>query len=1407
MAEPAANNYVDFDEYIDYHLAKTRSHIRSTEVFTALGWVGSLFLAYLLLFSVFDQWVLADGVGELARVLMLVGVIAAILALLTWRVARPLLKTVNALYAAKAIEQADPELKSSVLNFVDLRESGTPGSSSVRRAVERRAAVQLEHVDVDLAVDRRPLLRVSYLLLAIMVIAAVYTILSPKDVFTSVKRALLPTAAVAVATQTTISDVSPGDDSLPAHSLLTVEATIRGRAGDRAHLYYTTSDRKFVDQLIEMRRVEEGQPRFRGVIAGENGRGVLQDLSYRVEADDAHTREFAIRVIQPPSARVTDISYTFPSYMQLDPKTQPGGHIDGWEGAVVALAATTNMPVKSARIVLTDSEGAHAKGEEIHLDIVDGTHLAARWKLAMRTDGTYARFYRIECTTARGEIDPDPTQYSILIRPDQPPEVALLAPTSSNLQIPVNGTIPLVIQATDPDFSLRFLTLKAEKDGEMFVDQRLFEDQALGQSFRGSHDFELAPFKLQTGDHFEFWIEAKDNKQPAANRKNTTKIDVTITPPITPQEAREQLAEEKQKQQEQLAQADTAVNAEKAEPPSAPETANPPTTDGQKPQDEPADKVAPPSPRPNDSPPGPPEPADRPQEGQAGQPQKFQNNGDDDASVLEKLLRKQEQERQQQDQANPAPQPDDKSNASGQSGGEKSDAAGSSAKKSSSGGEKQSAAPKGAGRSPSSPPPASNSGPQSAPAPQPAQPNPGQADTKKNANSKPSSSNENAKSPDRPKQGGDQAQPERQPGEKKQPGPNDPSPANPTNEKQPGGGGDSKQKPNDDKTGDGTQPPSGQAPTKPGDSKSTGSKETNPPGTNPPGSGDKPQPQDAGKNQQSDPSKDVANPPGGEKSKADKSAAGDKPDSPKDAAGGEGSKDNTGGGSKKDDTPGGAGGQPPPPGGGQNDPGKKGMSAPPADAPVDSQPGAAGREKTAPPPGSEKQPGGKTNDSGDKGEASAADDGPDAIEKKATGDEKGPAQAADKPTPNATRAKNVLEKKPGSKTTLQPDHKPGDPSDVPSQPDSSKPKDGAGQSASGKAQPADRNAENARPAPERKTDPDKPPHDGEATAFRPTDNPEKKPEKRGGQADNHDDIMQGKGRKDGQRSQKPQGGEAGGSKESREGSQGGNTDGPGDQDHKPGDAAPAGERNGGQSGDQKGPGSKSQPSEQGKASKSGATGQPSKSADAQPRGEGSSPAGSGGDKKSGSAPQSGEGSPGVPSDAANPVEGQKSGGGIGSQPAPEGNRHGGGQTGPDAGAAPAGGSETNDVPEAAKLEYARKATNLVLKRLKNELDRGEVDAELLKELGWTKADVQRFVERMDRQLHESDDDSLEAAARRLQFEETLKSLELGGETKNRAGDKLRERRTKQIDARRVPVPAEYRDGYDAYTRGLSKQKK
>src|SRR5262245_8394366 len=500
-----SKHYVDYEEYVDFQLEKTRSSIKLTDIFTTLTTLAVAVISYLLVFVLIDQWVLPGGFGYAARVGLLSVLLIAVLGTLAWRVIVPLLRRVHPLYAARIIEQSDPNLKSNLVNFVDVRQSNMASAPVVLKAMEKRAAVELSHIDVEEAVDRRPLLRIAYVLLGVVVVCALYIIFSPKDPFASVRRALFPTADIAVATETTITEVKPGDDTVPARTTVIVSADIRGKDADTAQIFFTTADHKYVNQAVEIKREDPTLPRFVGKLNGENGKGLLQNLTYRIVAGDAQTRDYSVTVIQSPSARVDEVQYDPPAYMQLESRKTPEANIDGLEGTAITVRATANMPVKSARVVLTDSDDPRAQGEEYSMQVSDGTKLSVTWKLEFRSDGTAPRYYHVAVTTDKGEIDQEPTQYAFRIRPDQQPQVTLLAPTSDlgmppEPPVPANGTIPLIIQAADPDFQVRSIALKAEHKGEIILDKRLFDDRLPAPTYQGSHDFALAPLKLHDGE-------------------------------------------------------------------------------------------------------------------------------------------------------------------------------------------------------------------------------------------------------------------------------------------------------------------------------------------------------------------------------------------------------------------------------------------------------------------------------------------------------------------------------------------------------------------------------------------------------------------------------------------------------------------------------------------------------------------------------------------------------------------------------------------------------------------------------------------------------------------------------------------------------------------------------------------
>jgi len=669
------SGYVDFDEYVDFQLEKTRHSIKWTDIVTATAVVAAFVVGYLLLFTILDHWLVPGGFSHTARFAMVGGLLAVTAGWLTWRVILPYLKQVSGLYAARMIESTEPGLKSSLLNLVDLRRGGREIPQEIRGSLEMRAAEALSNMDVDQAVDRRPLMRAAYVLLGLVVFACLYSVISEKNI--SFARAFLPPVKVGPATRTVILDLHTDPPLTRTHkrevdvlarTQLEVVVDLSGQVPDEVILRYTTADRKFVDEPVSMRRVEEGLKQYRGVLNGENGRGILQNTSFRVIAGDAVSEEYTVLVNQPPSATVDEVRYVYPEYMEFEDKTRPGGNIDAWEGTKVTLAATVNQPIKTAVLQFFDDETATTKAEEVRMQVTGGNQLRAEWTLKFRTDGTYPRSYRILCVTDDGQSDPEPTLYTQTIRPDRRPVVELLEPRG-DLEVPANVIIPLLIEAHDPDFQLQYITLRREKNGEVLPrSPEIFKGPQ--KKFRGTWDWDLKPLNLKVGDVITYWVEARDNKTPLGNLSEKRQLlELHIIDRIPQEEADQQLDEDRARIKQRLEEAEENENPEgKPEPPpqdasdenkqeNAAEEGQDPKDGGNEPKpDEGRPKDTPDGKKPGDAGTKPKDagnknPPDEPGENRNEQ-RPLDTEGDDDSEALRRLLEQQRKKQEEEQKSN-----------------------------------------------------------------------------------------------------------------------------------------------------------------------------------------------------------------------------------------------------------------------------------------------------------------------------------------------------------------------------------------------------------------------------------------------------------------------------------------------------------------------------------------------------------------------------------------------------------------------------------------------------------------------------------------------------------------------------------------------------------------------------------
>jgi collagen type III alpha len=1289
----AKKNYAEFDEYISYQLQQTQTGIRSTDIFTALCGAAVFVVSYLLAFVMFDHWVVAGGFGPGMRMILLSGLLVGTLAWIGWKVVWPFFRRVNSLYAANALEQASPELKSTLINYVDLRSADREVSPAIIGSMEKRAAVTLSHADVDDAIDRSTLLRLSYALLVAVVLLSVYSVVSPKQVWPSIVRIFAPGSEVTVSTQTAFLNVDPGDTQILARGFLTVTADLSGEVPEEVSLLYTTADEQFVDESVPMREVEAGLKRYRCILKGDAGEGLLQGLSYRIVAGDASTRTYNVTVAQPPSATVSELRYSFPDYMELPPERPTGSDIDTWEGTRIEIEASANMPVELAWVQFSDEPEFPDRCEEIRMEIAkNGTGLTALWQPIIRVDRNYPRFYRIQCKARGGATDPTPAVHTIRINPDEKPEVSTIQP-NGDLEVAANAIVPLLIQASDSDFRLSRMVLRMRNGARPPTDRPLYTGDNTQK--RIAYDLKIADLYAKPGDVITWWVEAHDNRlveTPTrtlldANRSPTPELQFIVRAPISEEEVKKQLEQDKQRAQEKLDELDQQLGND--DPSSdEPETASPDQQPDAK-TDEPQDGDDPPRKQdgPKETDPAPDEPKsdgdDGGNGGKSGSDSKSGKDGEDENNSDDKTG-KSDEDRSKTESEN-----------SGEDGtGSKSEADQSKPDGTQPDGSKSESGPR---------KPVSNDG--------------SQDDEilkellKQNRDSKTDGEDGSDGDTGEKEEGGKDVPRENDPDGGTSESPKDsgdattddasdenpdlPKPETGDTTSKPGSPPDDKQPQKDGLDGKNPNEPGKNSPDKPADQ--------DPAKGNPPEPGNDPPKSDQGEDSNNNPKKDGT----GEKpSESDNTQPDDSGDKPGDKKPGD-----TEGGTETGDKPDSATGEKPT----GKDPGKGDSDSKSDPSGKGDPPGKSDPPGKGDPPGKDNQPG-----EGDQPETPGEGGTPG---KGKTGSKPSPSSddAASKPSPAGKSGKGESGNDPAGKPpgggTPKPSPKGGDDSEStskkPGQPSADKP-----------------------------------------TGDKPADANSKTKGEPGKDSGSESDSKPGQ--------KKPSSGETGRKKSAGSQKPGDAKDGKpigGDPSGKPGGKPGSGKPGGGKPDD-------------------GASGS----------GQSAEPDGNPGQGTGGAKPEAGSNS------AGNPIE------------RPDDNADPNGAVQRDKSGANAHDPNLLDADK-TNLEDKLKASNMVLKRLQKDLDRGEVDPELLKKLGWTEKDMQRFAERLERQLAQPKPDDPGAEARRRQFEEVLRSVDLESTGRQQDGNFNDQKSTNNFSDRRLPPPRKHRKAYEDYIKRLSKQRR
>ncbi|WP_406697878.1 hypothetical protein V5E97_03410 [Singulisphaera sp. Ch08] len=292
---------LDYEQYIEYQLERTQARIKGAEVLNACLVLSTAGLGALFLEVVFDHLI---GLPFWVRALTLGAGGALALGFILARIVRPLLSPVNGLYAAKAIEDANPTLQNSLISYLDLRRHGGGGvSTPFLAAVEAKAVNDLLEVDVETVVDLRGLLRTTYALSGIVLIVVIYALFTPRSLLDSVRRALL--ADVHRPTAVQLKNIKPGDQADLSRVVETAtvpfSVEIQGARPDQVVLHY----RENGEEEDSTREFAPGQTPFEPwqTTLPE----VRQSLDYHITAGDAVSRTYHLEVVPAPIRAVNEI--------------------------------------------------------------------------------------------------------------------------------------------------------------------------------------------------------------------------------------------------------------------------------------------------------------------------------------------------------------------------------------------------------------------------------------------------------------------------------------------------------------------------------------------------------------------------------------------------------------------------------------------------------------------------------------------------------------------------------------------------------------------------------------------------------------------------------------------------------------------------------------------------------------------------------------------------------------------------------------------------------------------------------------------------------------------------------------------------------------------------------------------
>ena len=523
---------LDYEQFIDHQLARTRTRIKMTDIVTAafillVGFVGTL-LVEVVLDHTFGLPLIVR------RVILVVGMTAAF-AFTLLRLVLPLVLRINSVYAAKTIEGVDTTFKNSLVNYLTLRAHRDRLPKAVLATLEARAVSDLAHVEVEQVVNQQHLMKAFYALCGVAVVFILYAAFQPKSILDSTKRAFL--ADVVRPTNTRLLAIKPGDAEVVAGKqvIFSVDTT-NGVRPETVKLHYSVDGGKF----YAIKEFEPGTNYYDPWQLTFNN--VQQTMDYYVTGGDGESLHYKLTVLPAPMVTAVKIDYDFPKYTQVPPRKDiEGGSVEAIEDTKVTVHATTNEPSRGGTLNLTVGDPA-----PMSVAADDSRKLTGQFKVTK--SGTYTINFR----TTGGQLNPNPVVYDIHAIADRPPQAKFLRPDRPTVKVPANVKVDLIMTGSD-DHGVKDATLHVNLENETLYSKNVLEGRPTAPEFRATEVIDLAQLHVTSGQALRYWLTVRDNHEPASHSVQTAPQIIEISDAVAPAD-KQKLEEKQAKDREQFEQ-------------------------------------------------------------------------------------------------------------------------------------------------------------------------------------------------------------------------------------------------------------------------------------------------------------------------------------------------------------------------------------------------------------------------------------------------------------------------------------------------------------------------------------------------------------------------------------------------------------------------------------------------------------------------------------------------------------------------------------------------------------------------------------------------------------------------------------------------------------------------------------